>query len=135
MPTAVVRLSSNENPYGPSAKALDAMNKAFNLSCRYPDEHNGQLIEALAKLNSVNRDQILLGDGSSEILEICAEAFTGPVSNGKTGLGRGTLANVDVITKVSLMPGGTHVATLANGQKLQVSRLQSRILRDRLLKL
>ena len=50
-------------------------------------------------------------------------------------LGRGTLANVDLITKVSVMPGGTHVAILSNGQKLQVSRLQSRILRDRFLKL
>jgi len=123
MPTAVVRLSSNENPYGPSAKALEAMNKAFNLSCRYPDEHNGQLIEALAKLNSVNRDQILLGDGSSEILEVCAEAFTGPVSNGKTGLGRGTLvaaeptfeailnnasANGAEVVKVPLTPTFSH---------------------------
>jgi len=50
-------------------------------------------------------------------------------------LGRGTLANVDLIAKVSVMPGGTHVATLSNGQKLQVSRLQSRILRQRFLKL
>jgi two-component system, LytTR family, response regulator len=50
-------------------------------------------------------------------------------------LGRGTLANVDVITKISVMPGGTHVAVLSNGQKLPISRLQSRILRDRLLKL
>ena len=50
-------------------------------------------------------------------------------------LGRGTLANVDVITKVTVMPGGTHVAILSNGQKLQVSRLQSRILRERFLRL
>jgi two-component system, LytTR family, response regulator len=50
-------------------------------------------------------------------------------------LGRGTLANVELITKVSAMPGGTHVALLSNGQKLQVSRLQSRILRERFLKL
>jgi len=50
-------------------------------------------------------------------------------------LGRGTLANVDLIAKVSIMPGGTHVAILRNGQKLQVSRLQSRVLRERLLKL
>jgi two-component system LytT family response regulator len=50
-------------------------------------------------------------------------------------LGRGTLANVDQIGKVAVMPGGTHVAILANGQKLPVSRIQSRILRDRLLKL
>lgn len=50
-------------------------------------------------------------------------------------LGRGTLANVDLITKVGMMPGGAHVAILANGQKLPVSRIQSRTLRERFLKL
>jgi two-component system LytT family response regulator len=50
-------------------------------------------------------------------------------------LGRGTLANIDLIAKVGVMPGGTHEATLSNGQKLQVSRIQSRILRQRFLKL
>ena len=73
----VVRLSANENPYGPSPKAHAAMNGAFDLCCRYPDKHNDVLIEKLAKLNNVDRDQILLGDGSSEILKLCAETFTG----------------------------------------------------------
>jgi two-component system LytT family response regulator len=50
-------------------------------------------------------------------------------------LGRGTLVNVDLITKVNTMPGGTHVAVLSTGQKLPVSRIQSRLLRDRFLKL
>jgi two-component system LytT family response regulator len=50
-------------------------------------------------------------------------------------LGRGSLANIDVITKVSVLPGGSHVAVLSNGQKVQVSRLQSRMLRTRFLKL
>jgi two-component system LytT family response regulator len=50
-------------------------------------------------------------------------------------LGRGSLANVDVITKVGVLPGGTHVAFLSNGQKVPVSRLQSRTLRTRFLKL
>jgi len=50
-------------------------------------------------------------------------------------LGRGTLANVDLITKISVMPGGTHVAVLSTGHELPVSRLQSRVLRERLLKL
>jgi histidinol-phosphate aminotransferase len=76
--TGVVRLSSNENPYGPSPKALKAMKDSFGLSCRYPDVHNDELIDALSKLNGVNRDQIVLGDGSSEILKLCAETFTGP---------------------------------------------------------
>jgi histidinol-phosphate aminotransferase len=76
--SSAVRLSSNENPYGPSPSALKAMNDVFGLACRYPDEHNDLLIDALAKLNGVNHDQILLGDGSSEILNLCAETFTGP---------------------------------------------------------
>jgi two-component system LytT family response regulator len=50
-------------------------------------------------------------------------------------LGRGTLANVDLITRISVMPGGTHEAVLSNGQRLSVSRLQSRVLRQRFLKL
>jgi two-component system LytT family response regulator len=50
-------------------------------------------------------------------------------------LGRGTLANIDTVVKVHVMPGGTHVAQLSNGQKLQISRLQSRLVRDRFLKL
>jgi histidinol-phosphate aminotransferase len=72
----VVRLSANENPYGPSSRALQAMNEAFSLAWRYPDEQNQLLIDSLAKLNEVDHNQILLGDGSSEILEICAAAFT-----------------------------------------------------------
>jgi len=91
--TSVVRLSANENPYGPSPKALKAMNDAFDLSCRYPDEHNDLLIDALAKINGVNRDQILLGDGSGEILNLCAETFTGPTASNKKG--RGTLVVAD----------------------------------------
>src|SRR5437773_393626 len=73
----VVRLSANENPYGLSPKALKAMTDSFGLACRYPDEHNNVLIDKLARLNGVNHDQILLGDGSSEILKLCAETFTG----------------------------------------------------------
>ena len=50
-------------------------------------------------------------------------------------LARGTLASIECITKVTLMPGGNHVAVLSTGQKLQISRLQSRLLRERFLRL
>src|SRR5438552_4844021 len=76
--SVVVRLSANENPYGPSPQAHAAMKNAVDLCCRYPDEANGVLIEKIAKINSVSREQIALGDGSSEILKLCAETFTGP---------------------------------------------------------
>jgi histidinol-phosphate aminotransferase len=80
--TGVVRLSANENPYGPSPKAHRAIQGAFDQCCRYPDVQNEVLIDKLAKMNGVDRDQIVLGDGSSEILKLSAEAFTGP-SKGK----------------------------------------------------
>ena len=76
--SVVVRLSANENPYGPSSQAHAAMNNSFDVCCRYPDEANDVLIEKIAKINGVNREQIALGDGSSEILKLCAETFTGP---------------------------------------------------------
>ena len=90
----VVRLSSNENPYGPSAKALKSMTDAFGIACRYPDAQAEALVEALAKLNGVSGDQILLGDGSSEILKLCAVAFTGTMTNQKPA-GRGNLVAAD----------------------------------------
>jgi len=77
-----VRLSANENPYGPSVKAHEAMKNAHGVCIRYPDEANDVLIDKIAKINNTIRDQIALGDGSSEILKLCAETFTGP-SEGK----------------------------------------------------
>ena len=50
-------------------------------------------------------------------------------------LGRGSLAALDLIQRVSPMPGGTYQVTLSNGQELPVSRLQSKVLRETLLKL
>lgn len=74
--TTLVRLSSNENPYGPSPLAVKAMTDAFSLAWRYPDEHEGYLVDALAKLHTLPQEQILLGNGSGEILKVAAAAFT-----------------------------------------------------------
>ncbi len=74
----VVRLSSNENPYGPSPAAFKAMTAGFSLAWRYPDERQEELVEALAKLNQVSKEQILSGAGSGEILKVAVAAFTGP---------------------------------------------------------
>jgi DNA-binding LytR/AlgR family response regulator len=50
-------------------------------------------------------------------------------------LSRGALANLEMVGKISPMPGGTYLITLKNNQEISVSRLQSRILRDRLFKM
>jgi histidinol-phosphate aminotransferase len=77
-PSDVVRLSSNENPYGPSPAALKAMTAGFALAWKYPDDTMDELVEALAKLNQVSKEQILPGAGSGEILKVSVAAFTGP---------------------------------------------------------
>ena len=73
----VVRLSSNENPYGPSPAALKAMTDSFGLAWRYPDEYADMLADDLAQHHGVSAEQVLLGDGSGEILKLCAATFTG----------------------------------------------------------
>lgn len=50
-------------------------------------------------------------------------------------LGRGTLVNIDAISKVGIMPGGLYTVKLSTGETFDVSRIQSRALRDRLLRL
>lgn len=74
----VVRLSSNENPYGPPPAAFDAMRRAFDRVWRYPDEAADELAADLARLHGAAADRVLLGNGSGEILKLCAAAFTGP---------------------------------------------------------
>jgi histidinol-phosphate aminotransferase len=78
--STLVRLNSNENPHGPSPMAIKAMTDAFSLVWRYPDEHGEALVDTLTKLHGVTREQIVLGDGSGEILKVCASAFTGPMT-------------------------------------------------------
>src|SRR5213595_3981327 len=127
--TGIVRLSANENPYGPSAKAHEAMKNAHGVSNRYPDEANDLLIDKIAKINNVNREQIVLGDGSGEILKICAETFTGP-TQGKLIAADPTFesileyskANGAEVVKVPLTSSFTHdlekMGAAANGKGL-----------------
>jgi histidinol-phosphate aminotransferase len=112
--TAVVRLSSNENPYGPSPMALKAMTEAFDLAWRYPDDHEQALVEALAKLHGVASEKILLGNGSGEIIKIAAAAFTGSgrkvvVSNPtfEAILAHARTAQAEVV-KIDLTPDYAH---------------------------
>jgi len=77
-PVSLVRLNANENPYGPSPAALAAMRDSLSLSSRYPDEYADWLVDDVAKLHGVSTDEVILGDGSSEILKLVAAAYTSP---------------------------------------------------------
>jgi histidinol-phosphate aminotransferase len=73
-----IELNSNENPYGPSPKALEAITRSERVASRYPDAKEGRVIEAIAKLHGVQPANVLLGCGSGEILRVADMAFLGP---------------------------------------------------------
>ena len=75
----VIRLSSNENPRGPCAASLDAIRGALGTkSSLYPDPDAEALRVAVARWLGVPQDHVTLGCGSTEILKMSVDAFTGP---------------------------------------------------------
>ena len=72
---SIIKLASNENPLGPSPKALTAMRAALGSSHLYPDGGGHYLREALAAQLGVSRDHLILGSGSNEIIEFLGHAF------------------------------------------------------------
>ena len=70
----VIDLSANENPYGPSPRAVRAIIDAAGAPNRYPDGRGAALREALAQALGVGAENIVLGNGSTEILEMTARA-------------------------------------------------------------
>jgi len=73
-----IRLSANENPYGPSAAARDAIARSSSIGHRYPDPLADEVVEAIAAKHRVSRESVLLGCGSSQILQMADAAFLGP---------------------------------------------------------
>ncbi|MCJ7664157.1 MAG: histidinol-phosphate transaminase [Desulfobacterales bacterium] len=71
----LIRLSANENPLGPSPKALAAIAKALQTIHRYPDGTGRGLKEKLAQGLELSLDNIILGNGSNEIFELAARTF------------------------------------------------------------
>jgi len=71
----IVKLASNENPLGPSQKALVAMQDQLSELARYPDGNGFELKNKLAKIHNVDTHQITLGNGSNDILEFVARTF------------------------------------------------------------
>ncbi|RMG05614.1 MAG: histidinol-phosphate transaminase [Nitrospirae bacterium] len=70
-----VKLASNENPLGPSPKALDAIKRHLSGLNRYPDGSGYYLKNALAERLGVEPDELILGNGSNELLDIAVRTF------------------------------------------------------------
>ncbi len=77
-PSTIIKLASNENPLGPSPKALRAMHAALENAHLYPDGSGFYLRKALATKLSVAPHNVILGNGSNEVIEFLGHAFLNP---------------------------------------------------------
>ena len=73
-----VKLASNENPLGPSPRAVAAASEALRQSHRYPDAAAYELRKKLASVHGVGMDEIVQGNGSNELIELLVRTFTTP---------------------------------------------------------
>ncbi len=72
---SAIQLNANENPYGPSEKAREAMTRSQAVAARYPDAYESLMVEEIAKLHGVQPANVVLGCGSGEILRMADMAF------------------------------------------------------------
>lgn len=77
-PSQIIKLASNENPLGPSPAALQAMRDTLERSHFYPDGGAWALRNAIAEKLDLKRENVILGNGSNEIIEFIGHAFLKP---------------------------------------------------------
>jgi histidinol-phosphate aminotransferase len=77
--TGSIKLASNENPWGPSPRAVKAISETLPSLHRYPDGSSYYLTEAVAQWLGAAREEIILGNGSNEVIEFLVKGF---VQNG-----------------------------------------------------
>ena len=74
-----IKLNTNESPYPPSPRVLEAIRSAANETLRlYPDPEASQLRQAIAEYHGLTPDQVFCGNGSDEVLGLCFYAFFSP---------------------------------------------------------
>ncbi len=73
-----VRLNSNENPLGISPAAKDAVLEAITVANRYPSDQQSVLVSQLAAAHEVSENQIVIGTGSAEVLQMAVQAYAAP---------------------------------------------------------
>ena len=111
----LIKLNTNENPYPPSPKVLSAMQAAIDGRMRlYPNPSAQLLREQLAALHQCSPDQIIIGNGSDELLALGVRAFVEPAANGDSASSESSKSRVQYFgPSYSLYPvlAETHGAT------------------------
>ena len=76
--TNVVKLSSNENPFGPSDRAKEAFQRSVHQIHRYPSTDHASLRGAIAEVHKLDAARVVCGVGSDEIINLLCQAYAGP---------------------------------------------------------
>ncbi|MDC0932980.1 histidinol-phosphate transaminase [Arcobacteraceae bacterium] len=110
-PKDIVKLASNENPYGTSPKVVKALKEKSSSSFVYPDDSMYELKEALAKRFKVNDSNVIIGAGSDQIIEFCIHAKC--YKNSKVLMAKTTFAMYEIYAKqtgaqILKTPSDTH---------------------------
>lgn len=74
----IIKLASNEGPFGPAPRAIEAINNSSGDQHRYPDGSAAGLRAKLAQKHNIDGEQIVCGAGSDEILSLLCRAYAGP---------------------------------------------------------
>ena len=78
----VIKLASNENPLGPSPKAMAVYRRVEKLCSLYPEGSSPDLRQAIARFHKVSAERVLVGSGSDELIRLLCEAFLEPEDEG-----------------------------------------------------
>jgi histidinol-phosphate aminotransferase len=74
----IIKLDSNENPYGPVPGVMEAVLGEFKRAALYPARNEQPVRDAIAKANGLAADRVMLGSGSGEVLRLAVQAFVSP---------------------------------------------------------
>lgn len=117
-----LRLNSNENPYGPSAATLAAVQGAFRWASRYPRGHETPLVAAIAERHGVKPENVLLGAGSGEVLRTAVYAFTSPTR----ALVTAAPSFEDPVRYAELLGAPVHAVPVDGELRLDLARMAER---------
>ena len=118
----VIKLASNENPFGPSPAALEAIAKESKNLQIYPDQKANLLREALAKKFGPSKDNFICGNGSDDIMQILAATYLNP--NDEVIISKNTFSVYELVARIF---GGTLVFVGLNNYEQDLNAIASAI--------
>jgi len=121
----VLKLSSNENPFGPSPAAIEAIQSAALNLHRYPSTDHARLRTAIGEVHGLDPERIIIGVGSDEILTLLSMAYAGPgleVVYPEHGF--------SLYKIIALAAGATPVVAAEDGRTVDVDALLAAITQD-----